>query len=225
LKFTLLIPTVNEIEGCKAILPHIKREWVDEIVFVDGSSSDGTYEYLADYAKKNNCTVLKQKSKGLVGAYFEGIDATTGDVIIPFSPDGNSLPEKIPELVAKMKEGYDMVIVSRYYQGAKSEDDDPVTSFGNWMFTQMINLIFGGKYTDTLVMYRAWKRELLKICKLDSSIGGLEPQLAIQCAKKKLKVCDIPGNEPKRIGGIRKMNPLRNGYGILSIIAREMVIW
>lgn len=223
--FTLIIPTVNEIVGCKAILPHIKREWVDEIVFIDGNSNDGTYEYLLEYAKKNNCLVLKQQSKGLIGAYFDAIEVTTGDVIIPFSPDGNSLPEKIPELVAKMKEGYDMVIVSRYYQGAKSEDDDPVTSFGNWMFTQMINLIFGGKYTDTLVMYRGWKRELIKIFKLDSNMVDLEPTLVIKCAKKKLKVCDIPGDEPKRIGGIRKMNPLRNGFGVLRIIFREMVTW
>jgi len=40
-KFTLIIPTVNELAGCRAILPQIKREWVDEIIFVDGHSSEG----------------------------------------------------------------------------------------------------------------------------------------------------------------------------------------
>lgn len=221
MKFTLIIPTVNELAGCRAILPQIKREWVDEIIFVDGHSSDGTYEYLEAYAKQNDCILIKQKSKGLIQSYFEAMAAAKGDVMIPFSPDGNSLPEKIPVLVAKMKEGYDMVIVSRYCQGAKSEDDDPVTSFGNWMFTTLINVLFGGHYTDTLVMFRAWKRSVVEEGHISASVGGIEPQLAIQCAKRKLKVADIPGDEPKRIGGIRKMSPLKNGLGIIGIIMTE----
>jgi hypothetical protein len=61
-----------------------------------------------------------------------------GDVVITFSPDGNSIAELIPELVNKMKEGYDMVIVSRYLNEAKSEDDDIITAFGNWLFTKTV---------------------------------------------------------------------------------------
>ena len=34
------------------------------------------------------------------------------------------------------------VVVSRYLDGAKSEDDDIITSFGNWMFTKLINVLF-----------------------------------------------------------------------------------
>ena len=45
MKTTLLIPTVNEIEGMKIIMPRIKKEWVDEILIVDGGSTDGTLEY------------------------------------------------------------------------------------------------------------------------------------------------------------------------------------
>ncbi len=45
-----------------------------------------------------------------------------------------------------MKEGYDVVVASRYYQGIKSEDDDMITAFGNWMFTTMINVFHGGSY-------------------------------------------------------------------------------
>ena len=220
MRTTLLIPVLNEIEGMKLILPLIQKNWVDEIIVVDGGSTDGSLEY----AQSLGFTAIKQKSmeKGMISAYGEGLEVTTGDVIIPFSPDGNSVPERIPDLIAKMREGYDMVVVSRYLDGAKSEDDDLVSGFGNWLFTQLINFFFGAHYTDSLVMFRAWKREIAEDFKLDPTIGGFEPQLSIECAKKKLKVAEIPGDEPKRIGGKTKKRTLTAGFAILVLIAREL---
>ena len=218
MKVTLLIPTMNEIGGMKVIMPQIQRNWVDEILIVDGGN-DGTFEY----AKEHGYRVLRQKSKGLVGAYREGVAAAIGDAILAFSPDGNSLPALIPLLVAKLREGsYDMVIASRYLPGAKSEDDDAVTAFGNWMFTKMINLAFSATYTDTLCIFRIWKKDLFyKSINMRVELSGLEPNLCIKAAKFKLKVAEVPGDEPARIGGIRKMSPLLNGAGILLTIIYE----
>lgn len=219
MKFTLLIPTLNEIDGMKAVMPRIKKEWVDEILVIDAKSNDGTFEY----AKSLGCKVLTQESKGLTNAYRDAIPHAIGDVIITFSPDGNSIPELIPKLVAKMKEGYDMVIASRYYEGAKSEDDDPITAFGNWLFTTMINVCFGSHLTDSLVIYRAWKKELFKMCEIDPGDGGPDVHMSIIASKYNLKVAQISGDEPKRIGGVRKMSPLKNGFGVLMLIIKEFI--
>ena len=45
LSVTLLIPTLNEIVGMKAIMPQIRREWVDQILILDGNSTDGTAQW------------------------------------------------------------------------------------------------------------------------------------------------------------------------------------
>ncbi|MBI4062699.1 MAG: glycosyltransferase family 2 protein [Elusimicrobia bacterium] len=222
MKTTLFIPIRNEIDGLKQILPMIKKEWVDEIIFVDGNSTDGSFEYL----KNNGYFVIKQKSKGTCGAYWECCEVAKGDIIIAFSPDGNSLPELIPILAEKMKDGYDMVIASRYADGAKSYDDDFITAFGNWMFTQLVNVLFSARYTDSIVMFRAFKKNLLSQLELTSgNLPVLEMQLTIGCAKKKLKVLDIPGDEPIRIGGVRKMNPLINGCALLWCVFWEWITW
>jgi len=218
-KITLFVPTLNEIDGMKAIMPRVKKEWVDEILVLDGGSTDGTVEY----AKSKGYRVVMQKSNGVTNASREGIKAAKGDYIISFSPDGNSVPEAIPKLVKKINEGYDMVIGSRYLKNAKSEDDDAVTAFGNWMFTKLINICFGGKYTDTLVMFRAFRKNIVKDFHSNLPRAGVEPILSIRCAKEKLKITEIPASEPKRIGGKRKMVPILNGIDILRLILTELL--
>jgi len=221
MKTTLLVPTLNEIESVKIIMPRINKGWIDQILVVDGGSSDGTFEYF----QNKGYEVIKQKSKGVCGAYWEGIEASTGDIIIPFSPDNNSIPELIPALVSKIKEGYDMVIASRYLGGAKSHDDDPVTALGNWAFTKMVNLFFNAKFTDSLVMYRAFRKDIVERLKMDERKRPVfEYQLCIRCAKQKLKVAEIPADEPKRIGGKRKMRPLYNGSTLLWQMVKELFI-
>lgn len=233
MKITLLIPTLNEVNGMKAIMPRIKPEWYDQLLIVDGQSTDGTI----DFVKEKGYQLVIQQQKGMRHAYMEALPHVTGDVILTFSPDGNSIPELIPACLAKIKEGYDMVIVSRYAKGAKSYDDDPVTAFGNKLFTTSINLLHGGHYTDAMVIYRAYKKQLIYDLALDKDSSydleeklfktniSWEPLLSIRAAKRKLKVTEIPGDEPAREGGERKLQVLRWGAAYLFQVFREIFIW
>ncbi len=229
---TLLVWTLNEIDGVRVIMPRIKREWVDQILFVDGNSTDGTIEY----AKENGYEIYCQKKKGPRMAYNEVMEHVRGEVVITFSPDGNSIPEVIPQLVEKMNEGYDMVIASRYLAGAKSDDDSLVTGFGNWMFNRLINGFYGGHYTDCMVIYRAWRKALFFDLDLDKdeshtpekwfkTIISIEPLLSIRAAKCKLKLAEIPADEPPRIGGVAKLQAFRWGGSYLCQVLRELWRW
>ncbi len=217
----------------KIIMPKIKREWCDQILIVDGNSTDGT----AEWARENGYEVYVQKKPGLRMAFIEGWPLIRGDVVITFSPDGSSLPELIPPLIEKMREGYDMVIVSRYLPPAKSQDDSFLTGFGNWFFTTIINLLHGGHLTDAMVMYRAYRTNLLPELDVDKdnayttperlfhTILGCEPLLTIRALKRRVKVGEIPGDEPLRVGGVAKLQMFRWGAGYLFQVLREVFWW
>jgi glycosyltransferase involved in cell wall biosynthesis len=232
-KITLLVPTFNEIDGMKVIMPRVRKDWCDQIIILDGGSTDGT----VDYAKEQGYFVYIQKRPGFRHAYTEALRYVEGDVIVTFSPDGNSIPELIPALINKMQEGYDMVIGSRYLDGARSEDDDVVTAFGNWFFTKTINVLHGGQYTDAMVIFRAYKTQLIYDLQLDKDEAYLmaeqlfhttvswEPLLSVRAAKRKLRVAEIPADEPARVGGSRKLQVLRWGGAYYFQFLRETFVW
>jgi glycosyltransferase involved in cell wall biosynthesis len=232
MKVTLLVPTLNEIDGMREIMPKIEEGWCDQILILDGGSTDGTVEY----AREQNYDVVIQEKPGLLNAYWQVFEHIRGDIMITFSPDGNSIPEIIPQLTAKIREGYDMVIVSRYLDGAKSEDDTWITSLGNWVFTGLINGLFGGSYTDAMVIYRAYKTSLCEELGLLSPTPksierrfahmiSWEPLLSMRAAKKKLKITEIPGDEPDRIGGEGKCKHFTWGFVYLMEMVQEFFIW
>lgn len=213
-------------------MPRVKREWVDQIIFADGGSTDGTFEY----AQEHGYTYFVQKKRGIRHAYIEGFPLITGDIVVTFSPDGNSIPDAIPLLIEKIKEGYDMVIASRYLEGARSYDDDFITRFGNRFYTGSINFFHGGKYTDALVIFRAYRKSLFYELDLDKEESyseekvfftkiGIEPLLSIRCAKRKLKVAEIAVDEPDRIGGERKLQVIRWGGAYYLQILKELFFW
>jgi len=85
LKVTLLILTLDEIQGVREIMPQLNSEWCDQLIVVDGGSKDGTLEYL----QEKGYSVILQKQPGPREAYLDALEHVDGDIIITFSPDGN----------------------------------------------------------------------------------------------------------------------------------------
>ncbi len=128
-------------------------------------------------------------------------------------------------------------VASRYLNGAKSYDDDIFTGFGNWFFTKTINVLHGDHYTDVMVIFRAYKTKVIYDLELDKDEGYLtaerlfrtkiswEPLPSVRAAKRKLKIAGIPGDEPRRIGGERKLKLLKWGAAYYFQFIREKFTW
>lgn len=204
---TLVVPVLNELRGLKAVMPRLPT--IDQVLVVDGGSTDGSPEWCV----QQGFDVIFQRRPGLRAALAEAWNKARGDVIVEFSPDGNSDPARVAPLLAIMRNdpALDMVIVSRYLEWAVSDDDTPLTRLANHLITYGINRLFASHYTDALVIFRAYRRALPERLGLlaerspwwERHVGryvSWEPQLSIRAAKAKCRIVEIPGDEPPRVG-------------------------
>ena len=106
-----------------------------------------------------------------------------------------------------------------------SEDAGWLDSFGNNMFTFLVNSFFGSHYTDALNGFKLIKREIFEELKTVCEPLGIEQEISIRCAKKRYPIYEIDSIEPKRIGGERKMRPFRVGARLSRQIIKEFIFW
>lgn len=230
LSVSVIIPTLNESGSIEKVLKDISRQKVGEILVVDGHSSDGTIELV----RKLNFRLILQKGKGLGKAIETGIEYTNGDVIIIVDADGSHNPDDIPKLLGKINEGYDLVVASRYLKSPKisglifqdqqscSYDDTFVRGIGNRIFTWLCRKIYKLDIHDTLMGFKAFRRDIFKKIKLIECGQEFDVEILIKAKKAGFKVGEVPVIEHKRVYGESKLSVPYHGSKVLWVIIKEI---
>jgi glycosyltransferase involved in cell wall biosynthesis len=118
--FTLsvIVPAFNEAEVLTelhrklcTVLPELTDRW--EIVYVNDGSSDDTLKLMQSFPEPQVAVINLSRNFGKEIAMSAGFDHATGDAVVVIDADLQDPPELIPELVAKWREGYDVVYARR----------------------------------------------------------------------------------------------------------------
>lgn len=217
-KISILIPTLNEAKNLPIVLKSLPK-YVDEVIVIDGYSKDQTDKI----AKKAGCKVIYDK-KGKGSALRLGLKKAKGDIIVMMDADCSHLSSEIVLLISGILAGYDICMGSRFIQGGGSDDISLIRVIGNKIFVHTVNLLWGTNYTDLCYGYRSFTKDAIKKLDLSEDGFGIETEISIQSAKKKIRILEVPSFEKHRQSGEGKLRTIIDGWRIAKTILKELFL-
>ncbi len=217
-RVSVVIPTLNEAKNLPHVLNRIPT-WIDEVVLVDGLSTDDTIE-VAKRCRPDVRVVL-ESAKGKGAALRAGFHAATGDIVVMLDADGSTDPREIPLFVGALLGGADIAVGSRFAQGGGTADMELYRKLGNWVLTRLVRVGFRARYSDLCYGYVAFWADVLPC--LDGEYTGFEVEtlLHIRALRARLTVSEVPSFESPRRYGVSNLRTIRDGGRVLRSIASE----
>jgi glycosyltransferase involved in cell wall biosynthesis len=217
-RVSVVIPTLTEALNLPFVLPGVP-EWIDELIIVDGGSTDDTVEVARQLWP--GVRIVYQDGRGKGNALSCGLAACTGDIAVLLDADGSTDPGEIPAFVDAILNGAELAKGSRFLDGAGSDDLTPLRRAGNCVLTWLVNRLFGTRYTDLCYGFNAVRLDVVDVLALDVEGFEIETLIGIRAAKAGLVVAEVPSWEHCRIHGRTNLRTFRDGQRVLATIVRE----
>ena len=208
---TLVIPAKNEPESLPYVLMELEKLDLNYLIVLEKS------DYVTINAiEKFKSKIIFQINKGYGDAILLGIENVKTEYFSIFNADGSFDPYELSEMYSQIKsKNLDLLFASRYKKNSSSEDDTIITFVGNKIFTLLGKILFSLPISDILYTYVMGKTQKVLGMNLKQKDFTLCVELPIIAKKNDLRMSDISSNEKSRIGGIKKVNELKDGFLIL----------
>lgn len=217
-RISVVIPTLNEEENLRHVLPFVP-EWVDEVVIVDGRSTDGT---IAEARRlRPDVVIVTDPEPGKGRALMTGFHASTGDILVTLDADGSMDPAEIPRYVYGLLAGADFVKGSRFVHGGATDDMSLIRKIGNRGLTEIVRRAYGGRFSDLCYGYNACWRDVLPYLEGRAPGFEIETHMNIRALSAELAVLEVPSFEAERVNGQSNLRTIRDGFRVLRTIVVE----
>ncbi len=226
---SILIPCRNEKGNIEnAILRMPKFGTAQEIMFVEGNSSDGTFEECERvrdaYRDRWDIKVLKQDGKGKGDAVRKGFAAATGDVLMILDADLTMPPEALPKYHAVIETGKaEFVNGTRLIYPMENEAMRPLNLIANRCFAYLFSYLVNTRLTDTLCGTKVLLRKDYEVLARERDyFGNFDPfgdfDLIFGAAKQNLKIIETPIHYKARTFGETQISRFRDGWLLLKMV-------
>jgi glycosyltransferase involved in cell wall biosynthesis len=218
---SVVIPTLNEERNIAWVLRRLPAI-VDEVILVDGRSTDNTIE--AARAVRRDVRVVLETQPGKGAALRAGFAAATGDYIVMIDADGSMDPAEIVRFVDALEDGCDFVKGSRFTQGGGTADISRIRQLGNDALRRAVNLLYRTNFTDLCYGFIGFRRARLDALRLDAQGFEIETEMIARAVVASLRIAEVPSFEAERRFGESNLRAWRDGRRALATLLHERFV-
>ncbi len=229
LSVSIVIPARNEAGNIEAALQRTPDmgKWT-EIIFVEGNSTDNTWQTIQEmaekYAEKRKIKTMRQPGKGKGDAVRTGFDAAEGDILMILDADLTMPPESLPQFYEAIASGQGEFINGvRLVYPQEKEAMRFFNLLGNKFFSWAFSWLLGRPVKDTLCGTKVLTREnYKKLAANRAYFGNFDPfgdfDLLFGAAKLNLDIIDLPVRYRERTYGDTNISRWRDGWILLKMV-------
>jgi len=215
---SVVIPTLNEAGNILETVTTIHKElaYPNEIIIVDGNSTDGTQQIVKD---TNFCKLIIEPRRGYGLALRTGIKNAKGEIVVMVDGDGTYEVRHINLLIDTLiQNDAELCQATRMYDLRKA------MGFTNFVANKIITFCFDFFYqqflSDTQSGFRAISRSALEKVDLYEDDMSFATEMLVQFAKKGFKMVEVPSSYWTRKYGSPKMRRLKSGIEIFTTMVK-----
>ena len=227
MKLSIVIPVYNE----RALIPqtldrvmaaHLPEGVTREIILVDDCSTDGTREWLGEYAAAQPLVTLRlhAKNAGKGAALRTGFAAATGDIVLVQDADLEYDPAEYPQLLTPLLDGRADVVFGTRFLGQTHRVLYYWHSVGNWLLTTLSNMLSNVNLSDMECCYKAFRADVLRRITLVENRFGFEPEITAKVARLRCRLYEVSVSYSGRTYAEGKKIGWRDGFSALRCILK-----
>ncbi len=228
LSASVVIPCRNERGNIEAAVTRLPRFTSDlEVIFVEGHSSDGTWEEIqrvkAAY-RDIDIKAFKQPGQGKGDAVRKGLDEARGEVLMILDADLTTPPEELPKFYDALIAGKgEFINGSRLVYPMERQAMRFLNLVANLMFAALFTYLLNQRYTDTLCGTKVIRRgDYREIVATRDYFGNFDPfgdfDLIFGASKLNLKTAEMPIRYAARDYGVTQISRFRHGWLLLRMV-------
>jgi glycosyltransferase involved in cell wall biosynthesis len=220
-RIALVIPVLDEEAAIGTVVRAVPRDWVDEIIVVDGGSRDRTI-HEAEQAGARTLTVTQ---RGYGRACQAGAEAADAEIVVFLDGDGSDDPTLIPRVVAPLLSGAaDFVLGSRTVGLREPGSMNALQIWSGRLIGWVLWALYRVRYTD-MSPFRAIHRTALARLGMREMTYGWNLEMQMRAPRAGLRVLELPVAHRRRAGGESKVSgslrgTLKAGTRIIATLVR-----